>query len=83
MPGYTARDADRALRRFLTNQGCEPDGIVTWPFEEWLADGPRRFIHLGEEFAATGRPECVVQFHDQVASVSMEDVGSDDIAWPS
>jgi hypothetical protein len=83
MPTCTARDADRALRRFLTDQGCEANGIATWPLAEWLADGPGRFIHLGEEYAATGQPECVVEFHAQHVSVSLQDVGSGDIVWPS
>jgi hypothetical protein len=79
MPNYTARDAERALRLFLIDQGCEEDGIDTWPLQEWLADGPDRFVHLGEEYAATGRPECVVEFDGQVARVFLEDVGHLDI----
>jgi hypothetical protein len=82
MRTYTARNADRALRRFLADQGGEYDSIVTWPIEEWLADGPNRFIHLGEEYSTTGRPECVVEFLGQVASVSLQDVGSGEVPWP-
>jgi hypothetical protein len=80
---YTARDADQAVRRFLADEGCEPSGIATWPLAEWLADGPGRFIHLGERYAETGWPDCAVEFHAQHASVSLPDVGSGDVAWTS
>lgn len=61
MATYTARDADRATRRFLAEQGIDESGMALWPPQEWLADGPNRWVHLGAEYGATGRPECVVE----------------------
>jgi hypothetical protein len=80
MPRCTARDAERALHLFRVEQGYEENRNPPWPLEEWLADGPDRFIHLGEEYVQTGRPGCVVELNGQVASVFLEDVGHLDIS---
>jgi hypothetical protein len=79
MPRYTAQYPVRAVHPFLLDQGHEEKRIEAWTFEEWVQEGPNRFV-FREEGEDASEIACAVESDDDYhASVFLSDVGSHDV----